>query len=301
MNDFTPHKVTEKTDFNRWTNKVVDALKANKVNSSDDILVTSNTNGTYLKLAKKQPMNETGWIFANPRNTGSNDSNGSGDSGLDLTFVYNYKSDYAKNSVVLVEPWNTASLGGASSYNNEAVESMPGWYVCYNDTSNYSGSFDTDKYTGTNIPENPPVGSNPSWVMINPYPAQEYKITEIEHPDYYLAEPYGDTEWDGDAVPIAKPRGFRSEESSSIDDVTIHYNYTDDNNRMAYDGEWGGTNTNYEYQCVFPRINVGDIITAHVPNNGTGVEITDGKSVWLQEMLPNRVWARRYNAPPQST
>ena len=116
MNDFTPHKVTEKTDFNRWTNKVVDALKANKVNSSDDILVTSNTNGTYLKLAKKQPMNETGWIFANPRNTGSNDSNGSGDSGLDLTFVYNYKSDYAKNSVVLVEPLNTASLGGASSY-----------------------------------------------------------------------------------------------------------------------------------------------------------------------------------------
>jgi hypothetical protein len=200
--------------------------------------------------------------------------------------------------------------------------SMPGTYLCLAATSpqlnTTTGSIFSGSH-GVDIPTYPPV--NNSWQIVAPWPNQHYVITSLLNKDYYYARTYTITGSNISVgsidIPVAKSARYRiTNNIETIDGVNITYASSTsgsiDNYRLASDG------TNYELQVVFPRFtsypmtssatpynkteDMG-IITAYVPFTGTDVPLTGtdllinstiSASVYLEEMLPHRVWAKRY-------
>ena len=242
---------------------------------------------------------------------------------------YDKSSTYAANDVVLIEPWDTICGGAYDLYLSQiagtpqTAYAMPGWYVCVQAAAPAT----YQSVTQYHVPQQPPAqtyathaagtpynynDANLFWVMIAPYPAQQYVLKTLSNADYYIANT-----WDGRSVgtndvKIAKPKRLRAVASETIDGVTVTYSYgtpADDNMRTASDG------ANSEFQVVFPRFKAhgtssGDtvilprppgvlppdtmsIVSAYVPLLGTGVKVGD-VPVFLEEFLPSRVWARRY-------
>ena len=254
-----------------------------------------------------------------------------GGSSGDVTLVqYNPVSTYLPSQMVYVQPWDDASLRGYYNYNSmvgnsasAAIKtSMPGTYLCLAATSpqlnTTTGSIFSGSH-GVDIPTYPPV--NNSWQIVAPWPNQHYVITSLLNKDYYYARTYTITGSNisvgSTNIPVAKSARYRiSNNIETIDGVNITYASSTsgsiDNYRLASDG------TNYELQVVFPRFtsypmtssatpynkteDMG-IITAYVPFTGTDVPLTGtdllinstiSASVYLEEMLPHRVWAKRY-------
>lgn len=122
------------------------------------------------------------------------------------------------------------------------------------------------------------------------------KITGISN-DFISA-----VSWDGVVggtipISIAKNPQFRmSQGSEIIDGVTIVYTWIDANNRTADDG------ANREYQVVYPRYTIGDVIYAAqiTPNSGalSSAPGVNPKTFfqWM-EIKHARVWARRFIQP----
>jgi len=216
--------------------------------------------------------------------------------------------------VVLVEPWDTistttvlkdsASIAAGLTGSASGSTVMPGFWVANGDVApitwpsgSNSGStvYVVPKNNGT-----PTSGSG--WMLLEPYPAQQYYIKQLVNADYIVASPYNPITNTTSAItlPIAKSARLRLATtimSESIDGAPITYSALSnpDNNRQASDG------TNIEWQVVFPRFSTGSVVkpfdyavvSAYVPTSGTGV-VSASKPVYLEECLPHRVWARRY-------
>ena len=244
--------------------------------------------------------------------------------GTSLTLTnYITGSTYSPSQLVYVQPWDSASLNGVYNYNSMvgntasvAIKtSMPGTYLCIAATSprlnTTSGSIFSGSY-GFDIPTNPPI--NNSWEIVSPWPEQHYVITSLINNDYYYGRTYtvsGSNILTGSInIPIAKSarlRTYKTNAFETIDGVNITYATTTsgsaDNFRLASDG------VNHELQTVFPRYTAYpmtssaynktvdmSIITAYTPLTGTDVIVSSSvsQSVYLEEMLPHRVWAKRY-------
>jgi hypothetical protein len=146
--------------------------------------------------------------------------------------------------------------------------------------------------------------------------AKAFAISELVEEDYFIARELsnvhdvsGTTTFDVGAtdIKIAKPPGIRrSITSELIDGETITYADTGssavDNNRIANDG------TDDESQCVYPRyttlstLGYSGTVPAHaqcviyaIETDGlAGVLDDDGSPLDWIELLPARVWAKRF-------
>lgn len=267
-----------------------------------------------------ETMQQTPFGYAS--NPGAKPPGGGGGSGFVFpsAIKYDKSASYKVNDVVLIEPWDTICGGAYDLYKSQIAGSpqtayaMPGWYVCVQ----ASAPATYQSVTQYHVPQQPPAQTNAAhtagaaynyndanlfWVMIAPYPSQQYALKTLNNADYYTANTWDGTTIGLDDVKIAKPKRLRVTVASEvIDGVTVTYSYgtpADDNNRTASDG------TNSEYQVAFPRFKghgksaggtVPDtlsIVSAYVPLLGTGVT-AGGVPVYLEEFLPSRVWARRY-------
>lgn len=292
----TPGDLTGSHDLVSWLNALKRACQANELKPGVGYKVKRTPQGTLLEVNPgKNTGGGSGFVFAS-------------------AIKYDKASTYAVNDVVLIEPWDSICTSGAYDlYSSQIAGSaqtryaMPGWYVCVQD----SAPATYQSVTQYHVPQNPPPYTNGThtagapfdyndanvyWVMIAPYPAQQYVIKTLSNADYYVANTWDGTNIGTQDMKIAKPKRLRTSVSSEgIDGTTINYSsYTSDNLRTASDG------TNTEYQVLFPRFKAHastpdtlSIVSAYVPALGTGVSAS-GVPVFLEEFLPSRVWARRY-------
>jgi hypothetical protein len=124
------------------------------------------------------------------------------------------------------------------------------------------------------------------------------KITAL-HNDYIGVKHWDGTTRTGDEFFAAKDYMFRTSLTSEVvDEITFTYDYDDtdpDNMRESTDG------TNTEIEVCYPRYIVGDTTAGSRKGvvwvqsvDHTGVSTVDAQTTAYLEVMPSRVWARRY-------
>ena len=278
--------------------------------------------------------------------------------GISFQGEWNPNNTYRTGSLVVVSPDSNAALLGypeyalilglsgsvnasgsfTGSFNSGLTctqSSMPGYYLSTLSVSpiNMSGS-----YSGSNSSSFsfhcPQIPYTSYWMMIEPYPVQEYKMEGFGLKDYFTASIVTSSGNISNPVipliPVAKCTQTRmiSFESSSVTGYNFNYWYayptgsisasvyidgyvfdhgvwessslhacSCENIRYCYTGSLSGSLA--ETQSCYPRYLSGNIIDGYIPYNGTGVWWTSSNGcifpVYIQEMTDRR-WVKRYNS-----
>ena len=310
---------------------------------------TQNGTGRVSENTWTTVRNQNYWIPLNLSTVGG---------GISFQGEWNPTVTYRTGSLVVVSPDSNAALLGYPEYAlilglsgsvnasgsftgsfNSGLKctqsSMPGYYLSTLSVSpiNMSGS-----YSGSNSSSFsfhcPQIPYTSYWMMIQPYPVQEYKMEGFGLKDYFSASIVTSSGNISNPVipliPVAKCTQTRmiSFESSSVTGYNFNYWYSYptgsisasvyvdgyvfdhgvwessslhtcscENIRYCYTGSLSGSLA--ETQSCYPRYLSGNIIDGYIPYNGTGVWWTSSNGcifpVYIQEMTDRR-WVKRYNS-----